>query len=77
VSPGPVMTPLFQSIYNTEELLARRAKSVPMNRVSQPEEIAKTVIYLASDDSSYVTGHSLVIDGGSLISTFYLFGLLS
>jgi len=76
VSPGSVMTPLFQSIYNTEESLARRAKSIPMNRISQPEEIAKAVVYLSSDDSSYVTGHALVIDGGSSIGNFYLLGLL-
>ena len=77
VSPGPTLTPMFQSVYNTEESLARRRRAVPMNRVSQPEEIASTVVYLASDDSSYVTGHALVIDGGSLISPFYLLGLIS
>ena len=77
LSPGPIRTPLTDAIYNTDELRKGRAKAVPMNRFGLPEEVAKTVLFLASDDSAYITGHSVVIDGGSLNGMFYLTGLLS
>lgn len=77
VSPGPITTPMTQAIYHTPELKARRARAVPMNRFGEPEEVANTVAFLASDDSSYITGQSLPVDGGFLDGTFYLGGLLS
>jgi NAD(P)-dependent dehydrogenase (short-subunit alcohol dehydrogenase family) len=40
------------------------AESVPMGRVSEPEEIARAIVWLCSDAASYITGHTLVIDGG-------------
>jgi len=76
VSPGPVKTPLTDFLYNTEELYKRRAKAVPMNRFAMPEEVAETVIFLACDQSSYITGHSLVVDGGAMNGYFYVSGLV-
>ncbi len=77
LSPGPISTPMTDSIYNTKKLKEGRARAVPMNRFGTPEEVAKTVVFLASDDASYITGHALVIDGGALDSMYYLTGLLS
>jgi len=77
VSPGPIKTPMTDLIYNTEKLRKGRAKAIPLNRFGSPEEVAKAVVFLASDDASYITGHALAIDGGSLNSMFYLMGLLS
>lgn len=77
VSPGPIRTPMTDSIYNTEKLRKGRARAIPLNRFGSPEEVAKAVVFLASDDASYITGHALAIDGGSLNSMFYLMGLLS
>jgi len=77
VSPGPIKTRLTDAIYNTEVKRKVRSQSIPLNRFGTPDEIAKAVLFLASDDSSYVTGHSLLADGGSLSSVFYLTGMLS
>jgi NAD(P)-dependent dehydrogenase (short-subunit alcohol dehydrogenase family) len=77
VSPGPITTPMTDFVYNTEKLRKGRAKAIPLNRFGNPEEVAKAVLFLASDDASYITGHALAIDGGSLNSVFYLTGLLS
>jgi len=77
LSPGPILTPMTDSIYNTEKLKKGRAKAIPMDRFGTPEEVAKAVLFLVSDDASYITGHALAIDGGALDSMFYLTGLLS
>jgi len=72
ISPGPVMTPLQRKAYPNEKLLAARNNSIPMRRHGTPEEIAKTVVFLASNDSSYITGEEITVDGGSQISMFHL-----
>jgi NAD(P)-dependent dehydrogenase (short-subunit alcohol dehydrogenase family) len=68
VSPGPIQTPLFGKTGLPQEaaegLGAALIDSVPMKRLGQPEEIAKAVLFLASDDSSYVLGADFAIDGG-------------
>ena len=77
ISPGPVMTPLQESIYSTPELLAARNRGIPLNRHGHPEEIGKAAVFLASDDAAYVTGENLSVDGGSLASMFHLIHQLS
>lgn len=72
LSPGPIMTALQQRAYPTEELLDSRNRAVPMNRHGTPEEMARVVIFLASDDSSYITGENITSDGGSMVSMFHL-----
>ena len=67
VAPGYTDTDLFPAFAGNEELKAAAAKqNVPMRRFAQPEEVAVPVVYLASDHASYVTGESIVIDGGVL-----------
>jgi NAD(P)-dependent dehydrogenase (short-subunit alcohol dehydrogenase family) len=77
LSPGPIKTPLTDAVYNTDALRSARAKAVPMDRFGNPEEVANAAVFLASDESTYVTGHSLVIDGGSINGMYYLAGLLT
>jgi NAD(P)-dependent dehydrogenase (short-subunit alcohol dehydrogenase family) len=72
LSPGPIITSLQQRAYPSEKLLDSRNRAVPMNRHGTPEEMARVVIFLASDDSSYITGENITSDGGSMISMFYL-----
>src|SRR5882672_10015785 len=64
VSPGFVDTPPWHSIETVEEQMKAISKSVPLGRFGTPDEIAKAVVFLASDDSSYVTGAELFVDGG-------------
>ncbi|CAF3356382.1 unnamed protein product [Rotaria socialis] len=68
LSPGAIDTPLLRSLGGTEEEiqanLATWKAATPMNRIGAPDEIAKAVVFLACDDSSFVTGIELFVDGG-------------
>ncbi len=64
VAPGPVDTGLLHRMVDGKVPLEAIAKDVPMGRIAQPEEIAEAIVWLCSDGASYVTGHTLAIDGG-------------
>jgi NAD(P)-dependent dehydrogenase (short-subunit alcohol dehydrogenase family) len=64
LSPGPLRTELLMSVLNTEEKRNRRLVHVPMGRFGEAREIAQAALYLASDESSYVTGTEFLVDGG-------------
>ena len=69
--PGPVSTPLLQELFAKDpERAAKRLVHVPMGRFGEPEEIAKSALFLASDDSSFVTASTFLVDGG--LSNAYL-----
>lgn len=62
VSPGPIQTPLLETLpkENVDQLIS----SIPMGRIGHSEEVAKAALFLASDDSSFITGIELFVDGG-------------
>ena len=62
--PGPLRTELLMKYLDTEEKLNRRLVHIPMGRFGEAEEIARTVVFLASDDASYITGTSFAVAGG-------------
>jgi NAD(P)-dependent dehydrogenase (short-subunit alcohol dehydrogenase family) len=69
ISPGPVPTEGYRTLGDEEALekfVAQMAEQVPLGRVGRPDEIAKAVVFLASDDSSFVAGAELVADGGMI-----------
>jgi meso-butanediol dehydrogenase/(S,S)-butanediol dehydrogenase/diacetyl reductase len=69
VCPGPVETPLLLPVLSLPGVPEEYEKLVPMGRVAQPDEIAGAVLFLASDDASFVTGAILVVDGGVMAAT--------
>ncbi|HEV7442365.1 MAG TPA: SDR family oxidoreductase [Steroidobacteraceae bacterium] len=64
VSPGYTDTPPWHSIEGAEERMKFISSSVPLGRFGTPDEIARAVVFLASDDASYITGTELFVDGG-------------
>ncbi len=68
ISPGPIATPIYDKLGMPKEVLdqfaAGMAQGVALKRFGQPEEIAKVALFFGSDDSSYVTGTELFVDGG-------------
>jgi NAD(P)-dependent dehydrogenase (short-subunit alcohol dehydrogenase family) len=68
VLPGAVDTPMYQEVNNTPEQQAWLTNLHALKRVGRPEDIARSVLYLASDDAAFVTGTASLVDGGLSIT---------
>ena len=64
VHPGPIETTMLDEVFLNSEVRAQRETGIPMGRFGTMEDVAKGVLFLASDEASYMTGSELVIDGG-------------
>ena len=66
ISPGPTETPILEGQFgeSTDAMKERFKTMIPMGRMGKPEEIASAAVFLASDESSYITGIDLPVDGG-------------
>ena len=64
VHPGPIETPMLDLVYTSPEAREQRRDAIPMGRLGNMDDVAKGVLFLASDEASYMTGSELVIDGG-------------
>lgn len=67
IAPGLIKTDFAQALWEDEKALARRNQTTPLRRIGEPHEIAGAVVYLASEASSFMTGQTMVVDGGVTI----------
>jgi len=66
VAPGTVETPMTKKALDTPEVRAAEIKRIPWGAIGKPEDVAHAVLFLASNESDYITGTTLVVDGGWL-----------
>ena len=64
IAPGAIATPINQSVLNDPEALKNAISEIPWGRFGRPEEVASVAVFLASDESEYVTGSTYYVDGG-------------
>ncbi len=64
ISPGAIKTPINQSVWEDAEAMKDLLKLIPYHRIGEPEDIGKAAVWLASDESDYVTGTTMYVDGG-------------
>ena len=67
VAPGTILTELTLRVLDTEEKMARASAKIPMGRLGAPGDMVGPVLFLCSEDADYITGHTLVVDGGWLL----------
>jgi dihydroanticapsin dehydrogenase len=70
VSPGLTRTPMTENIYQDEEVLRARIEMIPLGRIGTPEDVAHAALFLCSDESSFITGQDILVDGGLLDNVF-------
>ena len=67
IAPGAIKTPINRQAWENEEAKAELLKLIPYQRIGKPEDVARMAVWLASDDSDYVVGETLFIDGGMML----------
>jgi NAD(P)-dependent dehydrogenase (short-subunit alcohol dehydrogenase family) len=67
IAPGLIKTDFARALWDDADMLKERMSTTPMRRIGEPDEIAGAAVFLASQAGSYVTGQSLVVDGGVTI----------
>jgi NAD(P)-dependent dehydrogenase (short-subunit alcohol dehydrogenase family) len=70
ICPGPVLTPLMETLFESEEARNLRLNRIPLGRFGRAEDIVNAAVFLASDESSWMTGTSFVVDGGITVNYF-------
>jgi len=68
VAPGVIKTGIIKHIASSPEELKRRMTKIPLNRLGEPEDVANVVAFLVSDEASYITGSTILVDGGISVS---------
>ncbi len=68
IAPGLIRTDFARALWQNPEILARSVRGTPLGRIGEPDEVAGAAVFLASDAGRYVTGQTIVIDGGVTIA---------
>ena len=68
VSPGMIMTPMTQAIYEDTSIARQREAIVPLRRIGVPDDVARVVAFLIDPENRYVTGENILVDGGLTLS---------
>lgn len=68
IAPGTILTRQVETLLSNPEVRASRLAKIPLNRIGDPQDVAGSAVFLASDAGAYITGHILVVDGGWLAS---------
>ena len=66
IGPGSIMTEVFKSVATDKAAMNKILSRTPMGRVGEPDEVASVAVFLASEDSSYITGQTIYPDGGRM-----------
>lgn len=72
IAPGAIRTPINQSVWSGEESMSELLRLIPYGRIGEPDDIANTVVWLASDMSDYINGATIVVDGGMTLYPGFL-----
>ncbi|SDI47550.1 glucose 1-dehydrogenase [Desulfosporosinus hippei] len=67
IAPGYVQTTFSKALWSNEAMMKEKLKDIPLKRIAQPEEVGRTVLFLVSEASAYVTGQTIIMDGGASI----------
>src|SRR3990170_3278431 len=70
ICPGPILTPMLESLFPSEEERLKRLNRIPLGRFGRAEDVVYAALYLASDESSWTTGTTFVVDGGISVNYF-------
>lgn len=70
ISPGLIRTPLSENIYQDEEVTRARIEMTPLGRIGTPKDVAHMALFLCSEESSFITGQDILVDGGLLDNVF-------
>jgi NAD(P)-dependent dehydrogenase (short-subunit alcohol dehydrogenase family) len=70
ICPGPILTPMLESLFPNEEERLKRLNRIPLGRFGRPQDVVYAALYLASDESSWTTGTTFVVDGGITVNYF-------
>jgi NAD(P)-dependent dehydrogenase (short-subunit alcohol dehydrogenase family) len=70
ICPGPVETPMLRQLWSSEEERNKRLQRIPLGRFGAPEDIVNAGVFLASDESSWITGNTFTVDGGVTVNYF-------
>jgi NAD(P)-dependent dehydrogenase (short-subunit alcohol dehydrogenase family) len=68
IAPGLVRTDFARALWENPEIYERTVRNAPLRRIAEPDEIAGAAVYLASDSAGFMTGQTMVIDGGATIA---------